>query len=116
MEDANRPAPRNVLRIRQLNDQFRTTLSGGTVVVTAGVQALPVETYTEVLKAVVTFDDFTPDNDPHGEHDFGAFTVEAHRLMWKLDYFDRRQEFGSPDPADPDLTSRVLTLMLASEY
>lgn len=116
MADADFPTRRNVLAIRRLNDLFRTSLSGGTVVVTTGVQALSVNAHAEALKSVVIFSDFTPDNDPHGEHDFGAFTIEGHKLFWKIDYYDARQEYGSPDPANPDVTTRVLTIMLASEY
>jgi len=116
MADANCPIPRNVLAIRRLNDGFRTSLSGGTMVTTRGIQALPVEAQTEVLKAVVTFDDFTPDNDPWGEHDFGAFTQGGEKFFWKIDCYDLRQEYGSPDPANPEVTTRVLTIMLASEY
>jgi hypothetical protein len=62
------------------------------------------------------FDAFTPDNDPHGEHDFGAFDEGGDRFFWKIDYYDKQMEFGSPDAADPDVTARVLTLMLAEEY
>ena len=37
-------------------------------------------------------------------------------LFWKIDYHDERCEFGSEDPSDPTRTTRVLTLMLSSEY
>jgi hypothetical protein len=38
------------------------------------------------------------------------------RHFWKIDSYDRNTEFGSPDPADPDVTTRVLTIMRADEY
>lgn len=108
---------RSVLRIRVLNDAFRTTLLGGRVIVTQGIASLPVEVQTEVLKAVITFDAFTPDNDPRGEHDFGSFQLAGQTLFWKIDAFSKDDfRFGSPDPGDPDKTSLVLTIMLASEY
>ena len=69
-----------------------------------------------ILKAVSEFSDFTPDNDPYGEHDFGALNVEGHRIYFKIDYYDRDLIYGSPDPANPEVTTRVLTIMLASEY
>ena len=37
-------------------------------------------------------------------------------VFWKIDAYDRTLEFGSDDPADPSVTRRVLTIMLASEY
>ena len=62
------------------------------------------------------FDSFTEDNDPHGERDFGAFEHEGQRIFWKIDYYDRALTYGSENPADPQQTVRVLTIMLASEY
>jgi hypothetical protein len=35
------------------------------------------------------FDDFCHANDPHEEHDFGAFDVDGHTIMFKIDYLDR---------------------------
>lgn len=72
-------------RIAQFNDAFRTTFLGGRVLVTAGVRALPLEVNAAVLQAVQAFDAFTPENDPHGEHDFGSFTVAGTRICFKID-------------------------------
>jgi Protein of unknown function (DUF3768) len=65
---------------------------------------------------VRAFAAFTEDNDPHGEHDFGIVDNGDVRCLWKIDYYDREMEFMSPDPADPAVTTRILTLMLADEY
>ncbi len=62
------------------------------------------------------FDSFTEDNDPHGEHDFGAFEHAGQRIFWKIDYYAPDMEHGSENPADPQQTVRVLTIMLAREY
>jgi Protein of unknown function (DUF3768) len=70
----------------------------------------------EALVQVAHFWDFTADNDPHGEHDFGSFTLVGRKFFWKIDHYDKRCEFGSEDPSDPEKTTRVLTLMLAEEY
>jgi hypothetical protein len=102
-------------RIRGLNDAFRKSMIGR-VFMTAGVDALPTDVKAMVIRRVATFDDFTPDNDPYGEHDFGAFDLAGHKFFFKIDYYDAAMEFGSEDPAEPSKTTRVLTIMLASEY
>jgi hypothetical protein len=66
--------------------------------------------------AVREFSDFTEDNDPHGEHDFGSFELDGETLFWKIDAYDTDYNFGSPNPADPAVTRRVLTILLAEEY
>lgn len=102
--------------IRTLNDTLRQSFSGGRVVMTQGVQTLADETIARVFKAVRDFDDFTPDNDPYGTHDFGMVDIDGERVMFKVDTYDQNLEYGSPNPADPNVTTRVLTILLASEY
>jgi hypothetical protein len=70
----------------------------------------------EAVTAARAFADFTPDNDPDGEHDFGAFRIGEQRLVWKIDYYDPTMRYGSRDPSDPADTKRVLTVMLADEF
>ncbi|MCP4408264.1 MAG: DUF3768 domain-containing protein [Gammaproteobacteria bacterium] len=104
-------------RICRLNDAVRAgRRKDGTVVITAGVQALGQDFITEASKAVAAFDDFHADNDPHAEHDFGALTVQAEKLFFKIDYYDLNLSAHSPDASDPSVTKHVLTIMLASEY
>jgi hypothetical protein len=103
-------------RIRALNDEFRRTLVGGRVVLTSGVAALSDEDRTTLLRKVQSFETFTPDNDPHGEHDFGTIEEGEQKVFWKIDYYDAECRLGSEDPTDPASTTRVLTLMLADEY
>ena len=69
-----------------------------------------------VIRRVATFSEFTADNDPHEEHDFGNFELAGRKFFFKIDYFDENMEFGSEDPADPAKTTRALTIMLAEEY
>ena len=109
-------APTKTDRIRVLNDNFRSTFVGGQVVMTAGVAALPLDAQARLLLAVQSFSNFTKDNDPHGEHDFGAIELQGERFFFKLDYYEPELRFGSEDPADPDKTARVLTIMRADEY
>jgi hypothetical protein len=103
-------------KICSLNDAFRQTFIGGRVMMTDGINALPDAIKAQVLSSVREFTDFTPDDDPHGEHDFGAFEVDGEKFLWKIDYYDKSLDGGSEDPANPDVTTRVLTIMLASEY
>jgi len=103
-------------RIAALNDELRRNGRGGRVVVTAGVASLPETERVAIIAAVRTFSAFDADNDSHGEHDFGVVEVGRVRCFWKIDAYDRDLRFGLPDPADPAVTIRVLTIMLAEEY
>ena len=84
--------------------------------VTPAVQALSPNTRAQLLHHVRQFHDFEIGGDPYGEHDFGAIEFEGERFFWKIDYYNRQLDGGSEDPSDPAKTSRVLTIMLASEY
>ena len=103
-------------RIRVLNDNFRSTFVGGQIVMTQGVNALPIDSKARVLLAVQSFSNFTKDNDPHHEHDFGSVDVEGETYFFKVDYYALDMQAGSEDPADPNVTTRVLTIMRADEY
>lgn len=105
-----------VTRTRTLNDALRRTFTGGKVMMTAGISALPPTVLTTVLSKVRNFNTFTADNDPYGEHDFGKFEHAGNAVMFKIDYYDQNMGYGSPDPSDEKCTTRVLTVMLASEY
>lgn len=102
--------------IARLNDTLRKTGQGGTIMVTRGVLALKGFDKFALLAALASYDSFDADNDPHGERDFGDLQIFETELLWKIDYYDESLEFGSDDPADAEVTSRVLTVMLASEY
>lgn len=107
----------NAARIAHLNDVCRTTMGlGGRLVQTAGITALPPAAQSAIREQVERFTNFTPDNDPYGEHDFGALDYNGDRVFWKIDYYDPSYTYGSEDPSDPAQTRRVLTIMLASEY
>lgn len=103
-------------QIRNLNDRLRTTGMGGMVVHTPGIAELGPTTVGAVVSSIVAFADFGLGNDPFGEHDFGVVEVKDNTVLWKIDYYDRSLTRASPDPADPELTTRVLTVMLAEEY
>ena len=103
-------------RIRRLNDRFRRTGVGGQMLITPGIQALGAEAMGQIAAEVAGFDRFDEDNDPHSEHDFGAFDHGTQKIFWKIDYYGLDLMSGSEDPSDAGVTRRVLTIMLAAEY
>lgn len=116
-----------IVRVASLNDTLRQSIHApgrDQIVMTAGVAALIGDVAlfrgfhkrAEILRAVRDYDSFNPDNDPLGEHDFGRFEYDGAVLYWKIDYYDLELAWGSPDPANPDVTTRVLTILLAEEY
>ena len=102
--------------IRSLNDQLRRNFSFGVAVVTPGVAALGVDVVERIVKTIAVFDDFSHDNDPWTEHDFGSFEADGNTIFFKIDYYNKTMDAGSPDPSDPLVTTRVITVMLANEY
>jgi hypothetical protein len=92
------------------------TFAGGRVCLTQGVNALPEIARSTLIRRVRDFAEFNPDNDPHGEHDFGSFEIDGDKFFWKIDYYTPDMKGGSEDPSKPARTTRVLTIMFAEEY
>jgi hypothetical protein len=103
-------------RVRMLNDELRKKLLGGGAVITAGIAALGPEAVARLVKTIAVFDDFCHANDPHEEHDFGSFRFDNVDVIFKIDYYDKSLNFHSPNPADPSVTERIITIMKADEY
>jgi Protein of unknown function (DUF3768) len=105
-------------QIRTLNDRLRQNLwaGGETTVITIGVAALGDEAVARIVKTIAVYDGFCHENDPWEEHDFGAFEVDGHKIFFKIDYYDPTLSYHSDDPADPTITRRMITIMLAEEY
>ena len=102
--------------IRALNDELRHNLTTGTAFLTTGVAALGAEAVARIVKTIAVYDDFCHANDPFEEHDFGAFEADGQTIFFKIDYFDKTLSHHSPDPGDPSITERLITIMLAEEY
>lgn len=104
-------------KIAQLNDFCRKSMGVSCrLVQTFGINAMPAEDQNLILEKVKLFNDFNEENDPYGEHDYGAFDHNGEKIIWKIDYYDTDLKYVSENPADPGQTARVLTIMLASEY
>ena len=104
-------------KIRALNDAFRTTMTGGKVLLTAGVNALPSDVKAMVIRRVATFSEFNEDNDPHGEHDFGKLHARWTQVLFqdRLLRFEHGVRIGRSEPTRRKQPA-CLTIMLAEEY
>lgn len=108
---------KNTAKIAELNDLCRTAMGvAGKVFQTPGISNMPLVAQSAIREQVEKFNKFTKGNDPYGEHDFGSFDYNGNEIFWKIDYYDSTLTYGSEDPSDPKKTTRVLTIMLASEY
>jgi len=99
-----------IVMISMLNDKFRH--SGFGVTLTCGVQS--VTDLNGLMRAIREYEDFTEDNDPYGEHDFGSLVWQGDKIFWKIDYYNQTLDEWE-DPLSQDC-KRVLTVMLADEY
>lgn len=102
--------------IATLNDNFRKTFTGGQVLLTAGIANMNSEDKANIVSLVQNFNNFNEDNDPYGEHDFLSIDYKGNKIFAKIDYYDLNNEFMSENPANPTITNRVMTIMLADEY
>ena len=102
--------------IKTLNDNFRKTFNDGKVMLSSGISAKSQDDIAEILSEVRRFNDFTKANDPYHEHDFGSFDYNGEKIFWKIDYYAKNLQSFSPNPADEKQTTRILTVMLATEY
>ena len=49
----------------------------------------------DLVKKIRCFNDFTKENDPYNEHDFGSFYYKGEQIYWKIDYYDKNYRFYS---------------------
>jgi Protein of unknown function (DUF3768) len=106
-----------IAKIRKANDAFRRGFQpNGKRAITKGILGFSSEDRAAILEKVRTFDAFTEENDPHGEHDFGCIEHNGQRIFWKIDCYDSGSLVGTREPIDSTKVTRVLTIMLADEY
>lgn len=122
MSEQAKLEPSKNVKIAKINDEFRKKATTGLIrpqdrfVVTPSIIALEDEHRVELVKLVSEYSDFSEDNDPYGEHDFGVIRFNGEKYYWKIDYYDKTMTYLSDDPTDESKTNRVLTLMHSSEY
>ena len=114
-QSQNKEDPKKA-KIRALNDTLRKTGIGGIYLMTRGVAALDEFTRIQVLLEIALESDFNHENDPFNEHDFGKVEYEDKTYFWKIDYYDENLQQMSKDPSNTQITTRVMTVMLAKEY
>ena len=106
-------------KIAELNDQLRQNLFTpglNRVFVSEGVSSLPYLERALLLDKVQKFNDFNEENNPYGERDFSRIEHNGTNYFWKIDYYNKTMDAGSEDASNPDITTRVLTIMRADEY
>ena len=88
--------------IARLNDAFRQVMwtEKDHTFKTQGINSLAPEDQVAIFELVRTFNAFSEENDPYGEHDFGAFDYQEDRIFWKIDYYDPTFTSRSEDPSD----------------
>lgn len=109
----------NTNKIAELNDKLRQNLFNpgkDKVILTQGVSNLPFDEQLRILIKVKLFNNFNEGNDPYQEHDFGMIEHSELKYFFKIDYYDTSMEYASENPADDNITIRVLTIMRADEY
>ncbi len=109
----------NMNKIAELNDNLRKNLftpGQNQVFISQGVNSLPYIERARLLDKVQNFNDFNHANDPYKEHDFARIEHRGINYLFKIDYYNLDMDAGSDDPSNPDITTRVLTIMRADEY
>ena len=102
--------------IATLNDKFRRSFINGEVLLSAGIAAMSSEDKANIISMVQNFNDFTPSNDVYGEHDFLSIDYKGNKIFAKIDYYDLNNQYHSENPANPDITNRILTIMTVFEW
>ena len=110
--DTNQVQNETSARIARLNDAARENTVN--YMTTRGILSLDPAVVSDIYIGVQEFKEFSEDNDPYGEHDFGLVTVAGNKVFWKIDYYDQSLGYWC-DPLSPDCR-RVITVMLAEEY
>lgn len=110
-------------QIARLNDRTRLGLDrSARIVITrnclerlAESEGAPEETIVLQARLMAAFRHCTFSEDSP-ERDFAAIEFLGRKVWMKIDYYDAAMEFGSEDPADASITTRVMTILLPEDY
>ena len=128
IELTTRGNPVDSAALRARNDQFRRTLTGGSLLLSSGVVTLGAANQARIIAAVRGFTGFDDDfkiGDPFDDHSIGDIEVEVeepgiHRwpelIFFRINDLGRLATRAGSSPAPASGTALVLTLMLASEW
>ena len=106
--------------IRLKNDAFRKAVfmgpqPDGKAFMTSTIGNLAEQTKAMLFFKIITFDGFTQDNDPYGEHDFGCVELDGiPKVYWSINYYEDASLTEIAE--DPLNAYRVLIVMFAKEY
>ena len=98
-------------KIIELNDELRTTFKGGRVQMTPAVCMLDAQLRGRALSTLSRYNKFADGE----EHDWGVFIFAGFSFEWHIEYRAKEGAGVSPDPADPGMTFRVLTLYVVND-
>ncbi len=107
------------------NDAFRKASLGlavdgaipsGQVVMTQGIVQQTDAFKHTLFAAIAAYDTFNEESDPYGWHEMGVIEIAGETVWFKLDLYDSDYHYGSPDPTNLEVTRRVMTILLPSEY
>jgi hypothetical protein len=102
-------------QVRQFNDSFRAAITNDGIMLSEGVKELPIDVRAMAIRKVATFDAFSADNDPHGEHDFGGFDLAGKRFFWQLTRDNKLKPELRDDMGDATGTGQILAIRLSGE-
>ncbi len=111
------PVSKKKEKIRRLNDMHRgSETSGGKMEISVGIRNQGRKFLTKAKVAVAHYDNFTREADFTNEHSFGKVEVDGQQVVFQIFYYDSSMRMESSDPSNPKITTRVLVIMLESEY
>ena len=103
-------------QIAKLNDKLRMFLQGGEIMVSKTLEPL-----LSTDKDRIAFQNnlrnirFTSCCDPEGLRDNGFFMFKNVKCYFQINYYDSTMQAESPDPSNPEITSRVMHICPAAE-